>query len=64
MRARRTTRRLRRDAGQSLTEYTTMLGLLVAIIIAVTAFLVPGIAYVIVKLARHMSVFLTGPVQG
>jgi hypothetical protein len=55
-------RRLATESGQTLTEYSTALGLLVALIIAVTTFLVPGIALVIVRLARHMSVFMTKPV--
>ena len=63
MNAIRASRRLRGESGQTLTEYSTALGILVALIIAVTTFLVPGMALVIVRLARHMSVFLTKPVS-
>jgi hypothetical protein len=63
MNDRRIVRRVRRESGQALTEYSTTLGILVALIIAVTTYLVPGIALVIVRLARHMSVYLTRPVS-
>jgi hypothetical protein len=37
-------RRLRRDAGQAVTEYLMILGILTAIIIAITKMVAPAIA--------------------
>lgn len=42
--AARKDRRLRRDAGQTVTEYLMILGILTAIIIALTKMIAPAIA--------------------
>jgi Flp pilus assembly pilin Flp len=56
----RTLRAAWRDrSGQTTTEYLMILGLLTAMIIVLTKIIVPGVAEPIVKLARHMVVFLS-----
>jgi hypothetical protein len=47
------------EHGQTFTEYIMLLGLLSAIIVAVTRIVVPGIAWVIDRLVRHMATYLT-----
>jgi len=46
--------------GQALSEYVVMLGFIVATVIAAMAMFVAPVAGVIVRLARHIVVNLTG----
>lgn len=49
-----------RDAsGQTTTEYLMILGLLTAMIVALTQIIVPGVAVTIVQLVQHMVRFLS-----
>lgn len=50
--------RWRREEGQTFTETTMILGLLTAIIIALTGIIVPGFSNVVVRLVRHMLIFV------
>jgi Flp pilus assembly pilin Flp len=54
-----TPRRLRNEAGQTLVEYVMILGLLTAIIISLTRFVVPFFGWVIASMAYRMSMYLT-----
>ncbi|MBU22766.1 MAG: hypothetical protein CL476_06645 [Acidobacteria bacterium] len=51
----------RDERGQTFVEYVMILGLVSAIIIAVTGIVVPGVGVVVVRLFTHMSVYLTTP---
>ena len=50
---------LRHEEGQTFTEYIMILGLVSAIIIAVTGIVVPGLANIVVRLVMHMSIYLS-----
>jgi Flp pilus assembly pilin Flp len=52
--------RLRNERGQTFTEYLMIAGLLTAIIIAMTQIIAPGIANPIVRLVRHMTLYVSG----
>lgn len=53
------TPRVRRgEAGQTFTETAMLLGILTAVIIALTGIIVPGFSGVIAQLVRHMLVFV------
>lgn len=56
-----TVTRDRRDGerGQTFTEYMMILGLLSAIIIALTGIIVPGITYVVVRIVRHIVLYVS-----
>ncbi len=54
-------RRWRSQSGQTFVEYTMIVGLLTAIIIAVTRIIVPPLAYGIVRLVYHMAEYMTSP---
>lgn len=47
------------ERGQVFVEYVMILGLISAIIIAVTGIVVPGLANPVVQLILHMSVYLS-----
>ena len=49
----------RGEAGQALVEYLMIVGILTAVIIAVTQIVVPFLGYLMVKLVQHMSVFIS-----
>ena len=51
-------RMVRREAGQTFTETAMILGILTAIIIALTGIIVPGFSTAIARLVRHMLVFV------
>lgn len=53
-----TSRSWRSEAGQTFTETAMLLGILTAVIIALTGIIVPGFAAVIARLVRHMLVFV------
>jgi len=60
MRAKRRRRgRFGGEQGQAFVEYVMVLGLISAIIIAVTGIVVPGLANPVVQLIIHMSVYLS-----
>ncbi|OFW03930.1 MAG: hypothetical protein A3H96_15920 [Acidobacteria bacterium RIFCSPLOWO2_02_FULL_67_36] len=46
-------------SGQTTTEYLMILGLLTAMIIALTKIIVPGMTYVVVTLAKHVAIFMS-----
>lgn len=48
-----------RESGQALVEYLMIVGILTAVIIAVTQIVVPFLGYLMVKLVQHMSVFIS-----
>lgn len=50
----------RASNGQTFTEYVMVVGLLTAIIIALTRVIVPGVAWVVVQLVQRMQVYITG----
>jgi hypothetical protein len=50
-------RRLRRDAGQTVTEYLMILGILTAIIIALTKMIAPAIADGMIRYMERRVVF-------
>ena len=49
----------RRDSGQALTEYLMVLGLVAAVIIAITGLIMPAIRSVVVSVIRYVAVNLT-----
>jgi Flp pilus assembly pilin Flp len=49
------------ESGQTFTEYTMILGLLTAIIIGLTAIIVPGLGQAVVGLVNHMLVYMGSP---
>ncbi len=53
-----TPRARRGEAGQTFTETAMLLGILTAVIIALTGIIVPGFSSVIAQLVRHMLVFV------
>jgi hypothetical protein len=50
-------RRLRRDAGQTVTEYLMILGILTAIIIAITKMIAPAIADGMIRYMERRVVY-------
>ncbi len=54
-----TTRPGAREAGQTTTEYLMILGLLTAIIIAVTGIIVPFMGTAMTRMVRHMVLYMT-----
>lgn len=54
------TRRLcGRESGQTTTEYLMILGLLTAIIVAVTGIIVPFMGNAITRMVRHMVLYVS-----
>lgn len=53
--------RLACERGQTFTEYTMILGLLTAIVLSVTAIIVPGLGRAVVGLVDHMLVYMGSP---
>ena len=51
--------RRRRDAGQTVTEYLMILGIVTAIIIALTKMIVPAVARGVLGLLTHMVVYVS-----
>lgn len=51
------TRTLRRDAGQTVTEYLMILGILTAIIIALTKMIAPAIADGMIRYMERRVIF-------
>lgn len=49
------------ESGQTTSEYLMILGLLTAIIISLTQLIVPAMTFVVVRLARHVAVFISSP---
>lgn len=45
--------------GQAFVEYTMMLGLLTAIIIALTKVIVPGFGAIVANLVQHIAVYVS-----
>lgn len=54
-----TKRRRGSEAGQTVTEYLMILGIMTAIIIALSKMIVPAIAYGVIGLLNHMIVFVS-----
>jgi Flp pilus assembly pilin Flp len=53
-----TDRQIQSERGQTFTEYTMVLGLLAAIIVAVTGIIVPGVRLLIARLVFRLVVFM------
>ncbi len=51
--------RRRSQRGQTTVEYLMIAGLITAIIISLTKIIVPTMAWVVVKLVRHMAVYVS-----
>ena len=49
----------RGNAGQATVEYTMMLGLLTAIIVALTQMIVPAFGKVIVGFVQHVAIYIS-----
>jgi Flp pilus assembly pilin Flp len=49
----------RGERGQTMTEYLMILGIITAMIIAVTKIIVPGIAIGVLGLLEHMVVYVS-----
>jgi Flp pilus assembly pilin Flp len=49
----------RSQRGQTTVEYLMIAGLITAIIISLTKIIVPTMAWVVVKLVRHMAVYVS-----
>ena len=47
------------ERGQTFVEYVMILGLISAIILAVTEIIVPGLSTVVVQLITQMSVYMS-----
>lgn len=47
------------ERGQTVTEYLMILGIMTAIIIALSKMIVPAIAYGLIGLLNHMVVFVS-----
>jgi hypothetical protein len=47
------------ERGQAATEYLMILGLLTAIVIALTGIIVPTISYVVVRIVTHVALFVS-----
>lgn len=54
-----TRRAVGREAGQTTTEYLMILGLLTAIIVAVTGIIVPFMGNAMTRMVRHMVLYMT-----
>jgi Flp pilus assembly pilin Flp len=52
-------RALRAELGQTVTEYLMILGIVTAIIIALTKIIVPGVAIGVLGLLEHMAVYVS-----
>jgi Flp pilus assembly pilin Flp len=50
---------VRSQRGQTTVEYLMIAGLITAIIISLTKIIVPTMAWVVVKLVRHMAVYVS-----
>ena len=50
---------VRSERGQAFVEYTMMLGLLAAIIIAITGIIVPAFGTIIADLVQHIAVYVS-----
>jgi len=59
MRSSRARAAWRDRAGQTVTEYLMIAGLLTAMIIVLTQIIVPGVALPVVDLVRHMVIYLS-----
>ena len=59
MRSSRARAAWRDQAGQTVTEYLMIAGLLTAMIIVLTQIIVPGVALPVVDLVRHMVIYLS-----
>ena len=59
MRSSRARAAWRDQAGQTVTEYLMIAGLLTAMIIVLTQIIVPGVAYPVVDLVSHMVIYLS-----
>jgi hypothetical protein len=57
-------RRLRRDAGQTVTEYLMILGILTAIIIAITKMIAPAIADGMIRYMEKRVIFNSSVADG
>jgi Flp pilus assembly pilin Flp len=57
-------RRLRRDAGQTVTEYLMILGILTAIIIAITKMVAPAIADGMIRYMERRVVYNSSVADG
>jgi hypothetical protein len=57
-------RRLRRDAGQTVTEYLMILGILTAIIIALTKMIAPAIADGMIRYMEKRVIFNSSVADG
>jgi Flp pilus assembly pilin Flp len=57
-------RRLRRDAGQTVTEYLMILGILTAIIIALTKMIAPAIADGMIRYMERRVVYNSSVADG
>jgi Flp pilus assembly pilin Flp len=53
------TPRARDDAGQTATEYLMILGIITAIIVALTKMIVPAVARGVIGFLEHMVVFVS-----
>jgi Flp pilus assembly pilin Flp len=51
--------RRRSQRGQTTVEYLMIAGLITAIIISLTKIIVPAMAWVVVKLVRHMAIYVS-----
>jgi Flp pilus assembly pilin Flp len=51
--------RRRSQRGQTTVEYLMIAGLITAIIISLTKIIVPTMAWVVVRLVRHMAVYVS-----
>jgi Flp pilus assembly pilin Flp len=60
----RQARTWRSEAGQTVTEYLMILGILTAIIAALTKMIVPAISRGVLLLLDHMVVFVSTPPAG
>jgi Flp pilus assembly pilin Flp len=47
------------ERGQAFTEYTMMLGLLAAIIVALTGLIVPAVGKIMVSFVQHVAVYVS-----
>ena len=47
------------ERGQAFVEYTMMLGLLAAIIIAITGLIVPAIGTLIADMVQHIAIYVS-----
>lgn len=47
------------ERGQTAVEYMMILGLLTAVIIVLTKLIVPGVAWGVIKVVRHMAIYVS-----